>query len=64
MMIYVIAGGMVATTWVQIIKAILLMGGAILLTFLVMLHFGFSFGNFFKVISSVTLKANWKSLGT
>src|SRR3982074_3815156 len=27
MMIYVIAGGMVATTWVQIIKACLLMGG-------------------------------------
>lgn len=34
MMIYVIAGGMVATTWVQIVKAVLLMGGAILLSFL------------------------------
>ena len=53
MMIYVIAGGMVATTWVQIIKAILLMGGAVLLTFLVMLHFGFSFGNFFNAIAGV-----------
>lgn len=53
MMIYVIAGGMVATTWVQIIKAILLMGGAVLLTFLVMLHFGFNFGNFFNSIAGV-----------
>jgi cation/acetate symporter len=53
MMIYVIAGGMVATTWVQIIKAILLMSGAVLLTFLVMLHFGFNFGNFFNAIAGV-----------
>jgi len=32
MLIYVIFGGMLATTWVQIIKAVLLMCGAILLT--------------------------------
>src|SRR5437899_106237 len=32
MMIYVIAGGMVATTWVQIVKAVLLMRGALLLS--------------------------------
>jgi cation/acetate symporter len=57
MMIYVIAGGMVATTWVQIIKAILLMSGAVLLTFLVMLHFGFNFGHFFDAIASVKDKA-------
>jgi cation/acetate symporter len=57
MMIYVIAGGMVATTWVQIIKAILLMGGAVLLTFLVMLHFGFNFGHFFDAIAGVKDKA-------
>src|SRR5437868_5410284 len=36
MMIYVIAGGMVATTWVQIVKAIMLMAGAILLSLLVL----------------------------
>ncbi|TME92106.1 MAG: cation acetate symporter [Chloroflexi bacterium] len=57
MMIYVIAGGMVATTWVQIIKAILLMSGAVLLTFLVMLHFGFNFGHFFDAIARVKDKA-------
>src|SRR5437899_5791121 len=53
MMIYVIAGGMVATTWVQIIKAILLMSGAVLLRFLVMLHFGFNFGSFFNAVAGV-----------
>jgi cation/acetate symporter len=53
MMIYVIAGGMVATTWVQIVKAVLLMSGAILLSFLVLLHFGFNFGTFFDKVASV-----------
>jgi cation/acetate symporter len=32
MLIYVIFGGMLATTWVQIIKAVLLMGGTVLLS--------------------------------
>ena len=53
MMIYVIAGGMVATAWVQIVKAVMLMGGAILLSFLVLLHFGFNFGSFFDAIAKV-----------
>ena len=53
MMVYVIAGGMVATTWVQIIKAVLLMGGAILLSFLVLLHFGFNIGHFFDAVAGV-----------
>src|ERR1700693_3166215 len=57
MMIYVIAGGMVATNWVQIIKAVLLMGGAVLLTFLVLLHFGFNVGHFFDAIAGVKDKA-------
>lgn len=53
MMIYVIAGGMVATTWVQIVKAVLLMSGAVLLSFLVLLHFGFNFGSLFDAIAGV-----------
>src|SRR5258708_27557562 len=53
MIIYVVFGGMLATTWVQIIKAILLMGGTILLSILVLAHFGFSFANFFNPISHV-----------
>ncbi|WP_051831463.1 solute symporter family protein [Streptomyces violens] len=39
MVFYVICGGMRATTWIQIIKAVLLMGGAIALTVLVLLRF-------------------------
>lgn len=54
MIVYVVFGGMLATTWVQIIKAILLMCGTILLSFLVMKHFGFSFSEFFNAITHVT----------
>ncbi|NHC07289.1 cation acetate symporter [Azonexus fungiphilus] len=42
MMVYVLFGGMTATTWVQIIKAILLLAGASFMAFMVLLHFGFS----------------------
>ena len=36
MIVYVVFGGMLATTWVQIIKAILLMSGSIVLSILVL----------------------------
>ncbi len=39
MLAYVLFGGMLATTWVQIVKAVLLMGGAFVLAFLVLLRF-------------------------
>jgi cation/acetate symporter len=42
MMIYVFFGGMTATTWVQIIKAILMLAGGTLLSILVLYQFGFS----------------------
>jgi cation/acetate symporter len=42
MMVYVLFGGMTATTWVQIIKAGLLLGGATFMAVSVMWHFGFS----------------------
>ncbi|MFT3819150.1 MAG: cation acetate symporter [Rubrivivax sp.] len=42
MMIYVLFGGMTATTWVQIIKAIMLLGGATFMALMVMAQFGFS----------------------
>src|SRR5512133_4124878 len=54
MIVYVVFGGMIATTWVQIIKAILLMAGTILLSILVLAHFGWSFGNFFNAVTQVT----------
>lgn len=40
MLAYVLFGGMVATTWVQIVKAVLLLGGAFLLALLVLFHYG------------------------
>ena len=42
MLAYVLFGGMIATTWVQIVKAGLLLGGAALLALLVLAKFGFS----------------------
>jgi cation/acetate symporter len=42
MVTYVAFGGMVATTWVQIVKACLLLGGATFLAFMVLAHFSFS----------------------
>ena len=43
MMIYVLFGGMTATTWVQIIKAVLLLSGVTFMAIMVMAQFGFSF---------------------
>ncbi|GGU56961.1 cation acetate symporter [Pseudomonas laurentiana] len=43
MLVYVIFGGMIATTWVQIIKAVLLLAGGTTLALLAMAEFGFSF---------------------
>ena len=53
MIVYVVFGGMLATTWVQIIKAVLLILGTILLSFLVMAHFHWSFTAFFDAVSHV-----------
>jgi len=60
MMVYVLFGGMTATTWVQIIKACLLLGGASFMAFMVLLHFGFSpeamFAGAVKIKSDLALK--------
>ncbi|WVN42669.1 cation acetate symporter [beta proteobacterium MWH-UniP1] len=42
MMIYVLFGGMTATTWVQIIKACLLLSGVTFMAIMVMAQYGFS----------------------
>ncbi|HEO98918.1 MAG: cation acetate symporter [Campylobacterales bacterium] len=42
MILYVTFGGMLATTWVQIIKAILLLSGATFMAVAVLSHYGFS----------------------
>jgi cation/acetate symporter len=60
MMVYVLFGGMTATTWVQIIKACLLLGGATFMAFMVLLHFGFSpeamFAGAVQIKSDLALK--------
>ncbi|ECF1965243.1 TPA_asm: cation acetate symporter [Salmonella enterica subsp. enterica serovar Give] len=53
MMMYVLFGGMLATTWVQIIKAVLLLFGASFMAFMVMKHVGFSFNNLFTEAMAV-----------
>jgi cation/acetate symporter len=58
MMIYVMFGGMTATTWVQIIKACLLLAGVTFMAFMVMAEFGFSFEALFaKGVEVKTLLA-------
>ena len=47
MVIYVTFGGMIATTWVQIIKACLLLGGGTAVMLLAFSQFGFNFENLF-----------------
>ncbi|CAM5253359.1 Cation/acetate symporter ActP [Streptomyces fumanus] len=42
MIVYVTIGGMKGTTWVQMVKAVLLIGGTLLITFLVLLKFDFN----------------------
>lgn len=39
MLVYVLFGGMLATTWVQVVKAALLLAGGVLLAVLVLTHF-------------------------
>ena len=53
MVVYVVFGGMLATTWVQIIKAILLMSGSVLLSVLVMREFHFNFSEFFNSLAAI-----------
>ncbi|MBH0185835.1 MAG: cation/acetate symporter ActP, partial [Nitrospira sp.] len=55
MMVYVLFGGMTATTWVQIIKACMLLGGATFMAFMVLLNFGFSLEALFA--NAVEIKA-------
>lgn len=42
MIVYVVFGGMKGTTWVQIVKAVLLMAGALIMTIWVLAKYGFN----------------------
>lgn len=54
MTVYVIFGGMHATSWVQIIKAVLLMGGTFLISVIVFAKFNFSITDMFEQMKSAT----------
>ncbi|MGA3696562.1 cation acetate symporter [Enterobacteriaceae bacterium TYF_5] len=56
MVLYVLFGGMLATTWVQIIKAILLLAGASFMAVMVMKAVDFNFNTLFKEAVSVHSK--------
>jgi cation/acetate symporter len=53
MILYVTVGGMQATTWVQITKAVLLLCGGTLMAIAVLAHFDFSFGELFAAASRI-----------
>ncbi|MGC8658275.1 MAG: solute symporter family protein [Desulfomonilaceae bacterium] len=59
MIIYVVFGGMIATTWVQIIKACLLMAGAIVICILVAARSGFNPVQFFADVANNVQIQNW-----
>ena len=61
MMVYVLFGGMTATTWVQIIKAIMLLGGATFMAFMVLWKFGFSTESMFA--EAVRIKTDLAAKG-
>jgi cation/acetate symporter len=56
MITYVAFGGMLATTWVQIIKAVLLISGASFMAFAVLLSFDFSFNALFAKAVEISPK--------
>lgn len=53
MILYVTFGGMLATTWVQIIKAFLLLSGATFMAIAVMAHYDFSFSSLFATATEM-----------
>jgi len=61
MMIYVLFGGMKATTWVQIIKAVLLIGGATALVIMILAKFHFSPSELFGQVDAKLMKPLEKS---
>jgi cation/acetate symporter len=54
MVVYVVFGGMLATTWVQIIKAVLLIAGSMLLSVLVLQRYDFDLGKFFTSLTAIS----------
>jgi|TARA_B110000037_G_scaffold49771_1_gene61176 cation/acetate symporter len=59
MISYVTFGGMLATTWVQIIKAVLLLFGATLMALLVLSQFEFNFNQLFSEAVNIHSKGEY-----
>ena len=53
MVCYVLFGGMLATTWVQMIKAVLLLSGATFMAFMILKGAGFSLENMFTKATQI-----------
>ena len=58
MVLYVTFGGMLATTWVQIIKAVLLLSGATFMAFMVLKNVGFDISTLFSQAIAVHPKGS------
>lgn len=58
MMVYVLFGGMTATTWVQIIKAVMLLSGASFMAFAVLAQYNFSPEQLFATATEVHAKGD------
>ncbi len=64
MIIYVLIGGMTGTTWVQIIKAVLLIAGAAVMTLLVLAKFGFNFSEILGSAQQMVHEATTKGVSS
>ncbi|OCB51070.1 cation acetate symporter [Mycobacterium vulneris] len=62
MIVYVLVGGMKGTTWVQIIKAVLLIAGAALMTVMVLSKFGLNFSEILGSAQSAISEATTKGV--
>ncbi|GAY17640.1 cation acetate symporter [Mycobacterium sp. shizuoka-1] len=64
MIVYVLVGGMKGTTWVQIIKAVLLIAGAAVMTALVLIKFGLNFSEILGSAQQMVHEATTKGVAS
>jgi cation/acetate symporter len=64
MIVYVLVGGMKGTTWVQIIKAVLLIGGAGVMTVMVLAKFGFNISEILGSAQAAVSEATTKGVAS
>ncbi len=64
MIVYVLVGGMKGTTWVQIIKAVLLIAGAAIMTAMVLVKFGLNFSDILGSAQQMVHEATTKGVAS